>query len=72
MTIKIYHNIDGSVKITKISASGLEQPVHSNIREGQVAILDVTVANLALQSQMQLIEEDMEGMVQYADTRSSH
>lgn len=71
MTIKIYHNIDGSVKISKIAPTGLEQPIYSNLKEGQVATLDITVANLALEGNLDIIDGPTSERIHY-DTRSSH
>jgi hypothetical protein len=47
MKIKIY-NENGVVKITKISASGLEQALFSNLKDGEFAEINVEVANLSL------------------------
>lgn len=40
MKIKVY-NENGVIKITKISASGLEQALFSNLKDGEVAEIDV-------------------------------
>lgn len=40
MKIKVY-NENGVVKITKISASGLEQALFSNLKDGEFAEIEV-------------------------------
>ena len=43
MKIKVY-NEDGNIKITKVSAGGLEQTLFSSLYDGEVAEIDVDFA----------------------------
>ena len=58
MTIKVYHNLDGSVSITKVAPSGLEQPICSKVVEGKVVTIDVVVANLASEISVSNVPEN--------------
>ena len=40
MKIKVYHN-HGIVKITKITENGLEYPMFSNLKDGDMVEIDV-------------------------------
>lgn len=47
MTIKIYHQPDGDVRITRVTPNGVEQTMCSRLIEGRVVSIDIVVANLA-------------------------
>lgn len=54
MRIKVY-NEDGQVKVVKVTNNGLEQTMFSNVADGEVAIIDVEVANLSVQGNLDSI-----------------
>lgn len=62
MQIKIY-NKDGKVRVTKIGNNGTEQTMYVNITDGQVATIDISVANLCVEGNLERIStmsrEDM-------------
>lgn len=54
MQIKVY-NEDGKVRIVKRTNNGTEQTMFSNVADGEVAIIDVEVANLSVQGNLDSI-----------------
>ena len=53
-SIKIY-NEDGKVRVVKVASNGIEQAMFSNVADGEVAIIDVEVANLSVQGNLDSI-----------------
>lgn len=49
MKIKVY-NENGNIKITKITNNGVEQTLFSALRDGEVAEINVEVANLSIEA----------------------
>lgn len=62
MQIKIY-NKDGKVRVTKVVNNGTEQTMYANITDGQVVTIDILVANLCVEGNLERISsmsrEDM-------------
>ena len=54
MQIKVY-NEDGKVRVVKVTNNGIEQIMFSNVADGEVAIIDVEVANLSVQGNLDSI-----------------
>lgn len=47
MKIKVY-NENGIVKVVKVMSNGTEVSMFSNIADGEVAIIDIEVANISV------------------------
>lgn len=47
MKIKVY-NENGIIKVVKVTANGTEIPMFSNIADGEVATIDIKVANISI------------------------
>lgn len=41
MKIKIYHNPDGTIRITKHTISNLEQVIYSDLKPGETAEIEI-------------------------------
>ena len=54
MQIKVY-NEDGKVRVVKVASNGTEYVMFSNVADGEVAIIDVEVANLSVQGNLDSI-----------------
>ncbi len=50
MKIKVY-NENGNITITKTSNKGIEQTIFSSLYSGEVAEIDVEVANLSVKAE---------------------
>lgn len=47
MQIKVY-NENGVIRVVKVK-NGMEQTMFSNVEDGEVAIIDIEVANISIQ-----------------------
>ena len=54
MKIKVY-NEDEKVRIVKVTSNGTEQTMFSNVADGEVAIIDIDVANISVSGSMDSI-----------------
>ena len=50
MKIKVY-NENGNIRITKVASNGTEQTLFSALRDGEVAEINVEVANLSVKAE---------------------
>lgn len=54
MKIKVY-NENGVVRVVKVTANGTEIIIHSNVADGEVAIIDIEVANISVKGTLDSI-----------------
>ena len=50
MKIKVY-NENGNIKIAKVASNGTEQLLFSSLRDGEVAEINVEIANLSVKAE---------------------
>ena len=54
MKIKVY-NENGIVKVVKVTTNGTEIPMFSNVADGEVATIDIEVANISVNGNLDSI-----------------
>lgn len=54
MQIKIY-NENGKVRVAKVASNEIEQTMFANVADGEVAIINVEVANYSVQGNLDSI-----------------